>query len=147
MLSSTFETGPKVCKPCVSRHPHALKWKHTQHMWHCSFFTRKKKGNKLSHPNRKFAFTESFASILSPGAYKTNQLRDWQATWTTSYFKTLNHVADAGEKPLQGIIILHTCQLSPGLSGSLPDTTPTSRSPVRVTISPGWNHLLSFSMP
>ena len=106
MLSSTFETGPKVCKPCVSRHPHALKWKHTQHMWHCSFFTRKKKGNKLSHPSRKFAFTESFASILSPGAYKTNQLRDWQATRTTSYFKTLNHVADAGEKPLQ------TCQLS-----------------------------------
>ena len=26
---------------------------------------------------------------------------------------------------------------SPGLSGSLPDTAPISRSPVRVTISPG----------
>ena len=26
---------------------------------------------------------------------------------------------------------------SPGLSGSLPDTAPISRSPIRVTISPG----------
>ena len=35
----------------------------------------------------------------------------------------------------------------PGLSGSLPDTTPISRSPVRVALSPELNHLLSFSVP
>ena len=115
MLSSTFETGPKVCKPCVSRHlTPSSRVEIKAHTTHVALFLfhEKKKGNKLSHPSRKFAFTESFSSILSPGAYKTNQLRDWQATRTTSYFKTLNHEADAGEKPLQGIIILHTCQLS-----------------------------------
>ena len=32
-------------------------------------------------------------------------------------------------------------------AGSLPDTTPISRSPVQVALSPGQNHLLSFSVP
>ena len=42
------------------------------------------------------------------------------------------------------MILIHAN--SPGLSVSLPDTAPISHSPVRVTISPGQNHLLSFSV-
>ena len=118
-----------VCKPYVSGHPHALKWKHTQHMWHCSFFTRKKKEIN----SRILAGSSPLVNRsrqLSPWAYKTNQLRDWQATRTTSYKngKPCKRETSAGYNIRAN---------SPVLSGSLPDTTPTSRSPVRVTISPG----------
>ena len=77
---------------------------------------------------------------MSNKSNKTNSEKENSLFFFTSGFKNGISLMYCGQK----MILIHAN--SAGLSVSLPDTAPISHSPVRVTISPGQNHLLSFSV-